>query len=340
MIKPNDHPSQDGVVHAATREGYVLPVIDVTHPRFAVPDDAASAAALYGAFAEEERKRRRLPQFLMRFMLKRMAKRSLLLKALFGGTTGFLDGTSTYVMKLGPENLPPPFDGPLDRKLAGSPHVGLLRLRMQQTARLLADALAAPLSQKPEAPLHLINIGGGPAIDSMNTLILLMRGQPELMRRPIVIHVLDGDEDGPFFGANALAALKGDGAPLYGLDITFRHEIYDWNDTALLERLVADLAARGAVIGASSEGALFEYGSDAAIVINLEALLAGGRGARQISGSVTCSDETRRRMIATSNFKLMARGIEGFAPLATRAGFIIARHEHAGLSDQVLLVPV
>ena len=34
-------PSAD-LVMAATREGYDLPVIDVTQPRFAVPDDPAA----------------------------------------------------------------------------------------------------------------------------------------------------------------------------------------------------------------------------------------------------------------------------------------------------------
>ncbi len=42
-------------------------------------------------------------------------------------------------------------------------------------------------------------------------------------------------------------------------------------------------------------------------------------------------------MIAQSKFKLIPRGIEGFAPLAARAGFEIAQIEEAGLSDQVLL---
>ena len=93
------------------------------------------------------------------------------------------------------------------------------------------------------------------------------------------------------------------------------------------------------MIAASSEGALFEYGSDDAIVANLAALRAGGVGARLVAGSVTRDDETRRQMIAETQFKLIPRGIAGFAPLATRAGFAIAKVEPAWLSDQVLLRP-
>ena len=107
--------------------------------------------------------------------------------------------------------------------------------------------------------------------------------------------------------------------------------------SASLEALSRDLAADGAMIAASSEGGLFEYGSDEAIVANLKALRAGG--ARLVAGSVTSSDEIHRRRITASRFKLIPRGIEGFAPLAARAAFTIARVEAAQLSDQVLLHP-
>jgi hypothetical protein len=100
---------------------------------------------------------------------------------------------------------------------------------------------------------------------------------------------------------------------------------------------VGELRAAGAIIAASSEGGLFEYGGDDAIVANLEALHVGN--VKLIAGSVTRSDEARRRTIAASRFKLIPRGLEGFAPLAARAGYRIARAETAQLSDQVLLRP-
>jgi hypothetical protein len=337
MMQPQAKPAEHGVVHAATRDGYVLPVIDVTHPRFAVPPDPESIRLLYETFVKQERMRRLIPKFLMRMMLRSAARRSLLVKALFSNDANFLDGVSTYMMKLGEANLPPPFNTPMDRRFAASPHVGLLRLRTQQTARLVADGLVGELARAGEAPLHLINIGGGPAIDSMNALILLNRHHPELLKRSIVIHVLDGDQAGPFFGANALDALKAEGAPLSGLRIAFEYKAYDWNEPAPLAQLVRDLTSEGGIVAASSEGALFEYGSDEAIVANLKALLAEGKGARLVAGSVTCGDAVRRRMIADTQFKLIPRGMEGFAPLAARAGARIVQIESAGLSDQVLL---
>lgn len=326
------------LLRAATRDGIALPVIDVTDPRFAVPDDAGSLARLFDQAAAEEQRNRRLPKFIMRFLLRRAAQRSLLVRALFGGGgTSFLDGISTYVMKLGAEHLPPPYDSPMDKRLASSAHLTLLRLRTQQVAALLADGLAPQLaSAAPDAPLALVNIAGGPAIDSMNALILLRRRGVDLAR-PIVIHVLDQDDAGPFFGNNALAALMANGAPLSGLDVTFRHRHYDWNAPAALDALLRDLSASGAVVAASSEGGLFEYGSDEAIVANLTALRAGN--ARAVAGSVTSDDERRRRALTASRFKLIPRGLKGFAPLAERSGFRIARSESAQLSEQVLLAP-
>ena len=325
------------LLRASTRDGISLPVIDVTDPRFAVADDPDSRARLFAQSSAEEQRNRRMPKFIMRFLLRRAAKRSLLVRALFGGgDTSFLDGISTYVMKLGADNLPPPYDSPMDKRLAASAHLKLLRLRTQQVATLLADGLASALEAAPSAPLALVNIAGGPAIDSINALILLRQRGADL-KRPIVIHVLDQDDAGPLFGANALAALMADGAPLAGLDVTFRHDHYDWNAPAPLTARLSELARSGALAAASSEGGLFEYGSDEAIVGNLSALCAGG--VRAVAGSVTSDDERRRRLVTASRFKLHPRGLKGFAPLAERGGWQIARSESAQLSEQVLLVP-
>ena len=331
----SSHPAPHPLLHAATRDGIALPVIDVTDPRFHVPDDADSLRALFDRAADEARRHQRMPQFIMRFILRRAARQSLILRALFGGEGTFLDGLTTYLMKLGAEHLPPPFDSPTDKRVAATAQLKLLRLRTQQVATLLADGLGEALSATPGAPLHLVNIAGGPAIDSMNALILLRQRGADL-KRPIVIHVLDQDDAGPFFGRNALAALAAGGAPLTGLDIAFDHRPYDWNDTAPLAALLRD--TDGAIVGASSEGGLFEYGDDGAVVANLKALKAGN--VRAVTGSVTGNTERHRRNITVSRFKLYPRGLDGFAPLAERGGFALARSEPAQLSDQVWLTPV
>lgn len=320
---------------ARTRAGFDLPVIDVTHSRFAVAEDEAALRVMKEAFQRDHRQRRFIPRFLLRFMIRQLAKKSRLAAALFTSKASYLDSLSTYAMKLGPENLVPPYDHPADRRFASSPHVKLLRLRMQQVAGLIAEAIAGDEAFRGEAPLHLIDIAGGPALDAINALILLRQKRPELLRRRITIHVLDRNPDGAFFGANALAVLTREG-PLSGHDISFTPHDYDWSDTRPLQGLLADIQGSGGVIGASSEGGLFEYGSDDAIIDNLRAL---HDGVRFVAGSVTNDDEIRRRMIAMSGFKIIPRGISGFAPLAGAANFEIVASHSALLSEQVLLRP-
>ena len=152
------------VLLARTRAGYDLPIIDVTHPRFGVADDAASRTARSQAFLSDHRQRRWIPGFLLRFMLRQLARKSRLASAMFDRQSPYLDGISTYVMKLGADNLVAPFDSEADRRFAASSHITLLRLRTQQTATLMAQGIAEDPALAGAAPLHLVNIAGGPAL--------------------------------------------------------------------------------------------------------------------------------------------------------------------------------
>ncbi len=332
-------PAADGrnVVYATTADGLRLPVIDVTHPAFALADDPASLAARRDAFLAWDRRNRRMPMIATRLLMRLAARRSPLLRRILASDNEYLDSLTTYMLKLGADHLPPGFDGPIDRKVAAAPHMALVRLRMQQIAGLLAEALLAPLVDASDAPLHLVNIAGGPALDSINALIMLARAHATLIHRPIAIHVFDAHQDGPRFGANALVALTAFGGPLHGIGVQFQHHAYDWNDTAPLTRLLVGLAARGVIVAASSEGGLFEYGTDDAIVANLTALAQAG--VPIVAGSVTSSSEVRKRMIGQAKFRLFPRGLEGFAPLAERSGYAIAESRPAVMSEQVLLRP-
>jgi hypothetical protein len=334
----NSANSKSDLVYATTDDGLRLPVIDITRPEFALPDDAASLAALDAAYRESEQRYALIPRFVMNFMMRGAARRSRLLADILEPDTSFLAGLTTYIMKLPAETLPQPYDSDTDRRLVSSPQLTAMRLRLQQTVKLLAGALEPLLRTDPAAPLCLINIGGGPAIDSIDALILLRRAERDLLRRPIAIRVLDIDAAGPHFGAAVLAALSAEGQPLAGLDITFTHQSFDWNAPAPLADILGRAAAHDAIIAASSEGALFEYGSDDAVVANLKALHDGC--AKAVVGSVTNADPLRRRSVVGSRFKLLPRGLDGFRPLAERGGFGIARSEPTPLGDQVLLEPV
>src|SRR5215467_1715207 len=135
-----------------------------------------------------------MPWIVTRLLMRLAARRSRLLRKMLASDNEYLDSISTYMFKLGADHLPPGFDGPVDRKVAAAPHVTLIRLRMQQIARLLAEALVTPLANAPDAPLDLVNIAGGPALDSSNALIMLAHEHATLVQRPIAIHVFDAQQ--------------------------------------------------------------------------------------------------------------------------------------------------
>ncbi|MBV8836310.1 MAG: hypothetical protein JO000_07215, partial [Alphaproteobacteria bacterium] len=188
--------SSDSLVFARTRGGLTLPVIDLSRPPYAEPDDPASIERLRVTFLEWLRKQQRGPRFIMKLLMRLAARRSRLARILFTSDQSYLDSITTYLLKLRPEHLPEGFNSRIDRRIVDTPHAPLLLLRMQQIAKLMATALQQALGGRPAAPLHLINIAGGPALDSINALIFLARQHAELLRRPIAIDVLDAQAEG------------------------------------------------------------------------------------------------------------------------------------------------
>ena len=206
-----------GVFYAVSADGIELPVVDVTHPSFALPLARGEATALIERYARAEARRGRLQQWARHHFYGYFLKRSVLGRALMGAAGTFLPGMPTYLMKLGPDHLGAGYAQEIDRRIAASPPALAMRLRLLDVATLLAEGLAPALARDAAPPLHLVNVGGGPASDSLNALIVLRKEHPaSLEGRAIRIHVLDRDDRGPLFGARALEALRGDGGPLRG----------------------------------------------------------------------------------------------------------------------------
>src|SRR5262245_59005187 len=174
-----------------------------------------------------------------------------------------MSGMHTYLLKLGPKMLGSAYAKPIDRRIASSLPVLAVRWRLQDVAQLMAETLLPFLMGEPGRPLHFINIAGGPAIDSLNTLILLRKREPEVFgERQISIAVLDLDNSGPAFGASAEASLSQEGGPLDGLPVAFRHVPYDWRRADNLKPVLNEARTKRALVICCSEGGLFEYGSD------------------------------------------------------------------------------
>ncbi len=339
-IRRAEHNKRAGVCYAVTNDGLELPVVDVTHPAFAFTLTEERQQALVAHFLEEQRRFARLPAWLRAAMMRFFMRGSRIGQGLRRAEGSFLDGMTTYLFKIGPKNLGS-YAVPVDQRIMMSLPATSVRLRLPDMARLLADGLLARLSGNARCALHFLNIAGGPAIDSLNALILVRRARPELLReRRIVVRVLDGDANGPAFGARALAALQATNAPLNGLDISFEHLPYDWSHTSQLAGALAAARNDGALVAVSSEGGLFEYGSDEDIVANLRELGATGTAGIYVVGSVTRDDEIIQTLKLTSTAATKPRGLPKFSDLIAEAGWHVVRSIPRPLSDQVVLEPL
>jgi hypothetical protein len=338
-IRRAEHNKKPGVCYAVTDDGLELPVVDVTHPAFGATPSEERLQALANHFLEEQRRFAKLPRWLRRVMLRFFMRGSRIGRGLRRADGHFLDGMTTYLFKLGPKNLGS-YAVPVDRRILMSLPAVSVRLRLADMARLLADGLAPRLAANASRPLYFVNIAGGPAIDSLNALITLGRERADLLAsRRITVHVLDADQHGPAFGARALQALQAPGAPLAGLGIVFHHSRYDWRDVSGLTLALDDAKRAGAQLVVSSEGGLFEYGSDNDILANLRALRQGADDDVFVVGSVTRDDEIIQTLKLTSTMATQPRGLAVFTALAADAGWQVTRAVARPLSDQVLLEP-
>lgn len=319
------------ILFATHPDGIDLAVVDITNPAFRVlVTDNEIAAMAHQHIVELAQQRAMAPQ------IQAALEQSQIGRWLRSSSGGYLAGTPTYILKLGPENLGAAETNPIDRHIVASFPALALRIRLQDMARLLADGITAMGDM--ERPIRFVNIAGGPASDSWNALILLEAERPEqLAGRAIVIAVLDLDESGPRFGQRAVAALRKPGAPLSDLDVSMRHFPYAWSETSRLRQILEELRVRDAACAISSEGGLFEYGSDAEVSANLTILHAETAADAMVVGSVTRECELIRASMNVHGILLQPRTIEHFRALVASTGWAVDRVIERPLSYHVLI---
>jgi hypothetical protein len=329
---------QPGVSYALTKDGIELPVVDVTHPSFAINLSDSEQQALVQKFLRDPIPFHVLPMRLRSAFLQFLLRGSILAQGIRQAQGSFMTGMQTYLLKLGPAMLGSAYAKPIDRKIAAALPAFAVRLRLQDVANLMAETLLSPLSVDPHRPLHFVNIAGGPAIDLLNALILLRKLQPGILAaRQVSIDVLDLDDAGPAFGEAALHALSAPGAPLQDTCVAFRATHCNWSRTAPLQKALNEARARNALVMCSSEGGLFEYGSDDEIVANLKVLRASPEVCGVV-GSVTRADEPIQRLHRISSAKTIPRGLTVFRRLIGTVGWQVSRAIERPFIDQVLLM--
>jgi|WetSurMetagenome_2_1015567.scaffolds.fasta_scaffold50019_3 hypothetical protein len=316
-----------GLHYAVTDEGVELPVIDLTHPAFdAVPSLSEQERAVE-EYLEMLARQARVPAALRGGLYWLMGLGSPIMRAVRGASSGYLSGLHTYLVKLGPENLGDAYATRLDRAVVRSLPSLSARLRLRNAVQLTVEALDPLLAAWPGRPLHFVNVAGGPAMDSINALLVLQRDRPHLLAgRAIHVHVLDIEASGASFGRRALAALSGTRAPLDGLQVGFEHERYDWTRSESLPALTAGWNLADAITACSSEGGLFEYGDDETVRANLAALRGVLPAHAWMTGSVTRDGRCNQAMRASGlRSPTHLRTREGFSALASSAGWQVDR---------------
>jgi hypothetical protein len=329
---------RSGVRNAVTNDGVELPIVDITHPTFSLEISDPEVSAGVEAFMAQERRMAWMPQAWREWITRQFLMRSTLGKGILRAQGSFLDGTTTYLFKVGPANLGKGYSTANDQILArGVPAISM-RLRLQDMARLLVEGLAGELEARPRAPLHFLDIAGGPAVDCLNALILLQKTRPELLAgRQVTTHVLDLDADGPAFGQRALEAFQAPGAPLYGLDLRFEVVPYHWSNPEVLTGLIASFEE--GIFACSSEGGLFEYGTDDEIVANLRALKGARHRVATVVGSVTRAGKLREALSGTSRLSVKPRTVAHFESLANQGGWRVEEREDRPMNHDVRMVP-
>jgi hypothetical protein len=311
-----------GVCYAVTHDGIELPVVDVTHDAFAFEPSEAELSAVADATLRRLNRSKHMPGFVRRFL----ARSSVIVRGTMEAEGSVLSGITTYLLKLGPENLGRGYAGSIDRRLARSISPMCIRLRLRGMARLIADGLARDLAADPHRPLHLLNIAGGSASDTLNALILLRKGRPEsLAERAICISVLDSDDSSPRFAARCLAALLAEGGPLHGLSASLKHVRYDWTEVSVLRDLLDRIRREDELLAACSEGGLLEYASDKDIVSNLNVLKEGTASECFLVASALRNERLTREFKAVGKMPLRLLELGSVRALLGDAGWVIDR---------------
>lgn len=127
----------------------------------------------------------------------------------------------------------------MDRKVSSGFTAVTVRMRLRDISHVQAEALTPKLRKSPQKNLCFVNIACGAASDSINTLMLIWKEDPDLLKnRAVEIDVLDLDTFGPNFAGRCVDALKEPDGCFSGLDVSFRHVQYDWSNTAKLVDLL------------------------------------------------------------------------------------------------------
>jgi hypothetical protein len=320
-----------GLSYAFMDNGLEIPVIDISHPLFKASIDEKKLSEYMKKAASKGEKRaesfKKMPLFLKNFLVKRSFIMANLLSD--NNDDKFLSGLSTLLLKMGPYLIGGGRKRFFDRLASKGIGGIVLRMRLRDIAASQANQLKNQLIEFPEKNLCFINIAGGTSCDTINTILLILEGNPDLLKnRKIEINVLDIDSTGPEFAEKSIRALKTGTGKFHNLNISFRYFNYNWENTTILKNLISE--RKECLLICTSEGGLFEYGTDEDIIKNLEAISENSGGDIKAFGSVIRDKDTidPGTIVALKMTRIKARllGIEGLKTILKKTQWNLDNH--------------
>jgi hypothetical protein len=311
-----------GISYTFTYTGIELPVLDITHPLFisTIDEDAFKSLSLKAAQKAEQIKK--LPFFIKKIMAKLSKMENT-----------YMSGMTTLIMKLGHNLIKGVRVGFWIKFGSKKINAIALRMRLRDICKYQAEILIPQLKKTPQKSLCFINIAGGAASDTINTLILIQKNEPLLLKeRKIEINILDIDTYGPYFAKQCIEVLKESNSYFNGLDISFRHIQNNWTNTQKLSDLLTE--RKEWIQLCTSEGGLFEYGSDKEIIENLNTAYDNSADDMQIAGTLLF-DETNINPYIFEGMKIMGVssrliGIDGLKSILKNTNWIIDHIKNDG----------
>jgi hypothetical protein len=321
-----NEPSEKSTIHrlsyACTDNGIRLPVVDITHPLFGAPVDEEHLPGLRKESAQRAQALKEMPDS----QKKLLGEKSYIYKGFFlkDPHVTYLSGMGTFMSKLSPQLIEGGKERDIDRAASQSIGPVAVRMRLRDICTMQAHALIPKLKEFPQKELCFINIAGGAASDSINTLILILKECKSLLKnRKIEIDVLDIDSSGPNFAGRCIEALKVPECHFHDLDISFNHINYNWADTTELVNLLSK--RKECILMCASEGGLFEYGSDKEIIANLNALHENTPDDVQIAGDtfhdIDTVDPTTPAIAHVCGMSFRFLGVEGLKNIVEKTAW-------------------
>jgi hypothetical protein len=299
-------------------DGTNLPVLDISDEKF-------TKYSNYETFLDLDRKMDNRGESIEHepVIIKKFIKR------LANTGNDSLSGLTTLFLKLGPELLSgcnvPYFTKWLSKQFISY----ALRIRLLKLCEMQIKYIQDIVLENPEKNICVINVGGGPSVDSVNVVKMLVDNNPNIfIDRSLEIAIFDRDLLGPEYAKKSFIELVG----CDNKKVTLKTVYYDWSKIDVLKEYLN--ANHDKIIIYVSEGGIFEYGTKEEIIENLNELATIKTKNIVVFGSVVkAEDEINKGYLASSKIsgiQLKFWGVKGLAKLIENTSWEIEQSESLG----------